>query len=125
MPTIKNLPQNKLIKKKRKFRFLLDSAFAAPVEFPKFNKKAKLIHPVINLGLSYQTSDEDIYQKAVENNCFILTVNFKDFRKFVKPGKPGVIGINSQLSNEKIDNLISKFISGKDPDDFIGKATKI
>lgn len=119
------MPQNKNIKKKRKFRFLLDSAFAAHDKFPKLAKKAKLIHPVINLKLSAQTADEDIYQKAVENNCFVLTINFKDFRRFVKHGKQGVFGINSQLSNRNIDELVTEFISGKDPDDFIGKAIKI
>lgn len=104
---------------------MLDSAFASPGKFPKLSKKAKLIHPVHDLGLSAQTADEDIYQKAIENKCFILTINFKDFRRFAKPGKPGIIGINSQLSNVNIDKLITEFISGKNPDDFLGKAIKI
>lgn len=117
--------QNKNSRKKGKFRFLLDSAFASVDKFPRLNKKAKLIHPVHDLGLSAQTEDEDIYQKAIENKCFVLTINFNDFRRFVKPGKPGIIGINSQLSNENIDKLVTGYISGKDPDDFLGKATKI
>lgn len=103
----------------------MDSAFAAPGKFSKLNKKAKLIHSVIDLGLSAQTADEDIYQKALEENCFILTVNFKDFKKFVKEGIGGVLGINSQLSNVQIDKIVTEFISGKNPDDFLGKATKI
>lgn len=117
--------QHKNIKKKGKFRFLLDSAFASPSKFPKLSKKTKLIHPVHDLGLSAQTADEDIYQKAIENKCFVLTINFKDFRKFVRHGKPSVIGINSQLSNENIDKLVTDFISGKNPGDFLGKAIKI
>lgn len=104
---------------------MLDSAFASTGKFPKLNKKAKLIHPVHDLGLSTQAADKDIYQKAIESKCFVLTINFKDFRRFVKHGKPGVIGINSQLSNENIDKLVTEFISGKNPDDFLGKATKI
>lgn len=119
------MPQNKIIKKRRKFRFLLDSAFAAPGKFTKLSKKAKLIHPVIDLGLSPQTADEDIYQKALEQNCFVLTVNFKDFKKFISRGRDGIIGINSQLSNSQIDEIVTKFISSKNPDDFLGKATKI
>ena len=119
------MPQNKNIKKKRKFRLLLDSAFARTDQFQTLSKKAKLIHPVHDLGLSAQAVDEDIYQKAIENKCFVLTINFKDFRRFVKHGKPGVIGINSQLSNENIDKLVVKFISGKNPDDFLGKAIRI
>ncbi len=83
------------------------------------------MHPVHDLGLSAQTADEDIYQKAIENKCFVLTINFKDFRRFVKHNSPCVIGINSQLSNDNIDKLVTEFISGKNPDDFLGKAIKI
>lgn len=104
---------------------MLDSAFASAGKFPKLSKKAKLIHPVHDLGLSVQTADEDIYQKAIENKCIVLTINFKDFRRFIKHGKSGVIGINSQLSNRDIDKLVTNFISGKNPDDFLGKAIKI
>lgn len=117
--------QDKTTKKKRKFRLLLDSAFAKPDQFPKLFNKAKLVHVVHDLGLSRQAEDEDIYQKAIETNCFVLTINFKHFKKFVINGKPGVIGINSQLSNNEIDLIVAKFISGKNPDDFWGKATKI
>lgn len=119
------MPQNKIIKKRRKFRFLLDSAFAAPDKFTKLSKKAKLIHPVVDLGLSPQTADKDIYQKALEQNCLVLTVNFKDFKKFLNRGKGGIIGINSQLSNSQIDEIVTEFISGENPNDYIGKATKI
>jgi len=119
------LHQNKNIKKKRKFRLLLDSAFAKPNQFPKLTKKAKLLHVVHDLGLSKQAPDIDIYQKAIEEKCFVLTINFRHFRKFVVSGKPGVIGIDSQLSNDQIDDAITDFISGKNPDDFLGKAIKI
>lgn len=112
-------------KKKRKFRILLDSAFAKPSSFPKLKKKANLAHAVHDLGLSVQAEDEEIYQKAVEQNRFVLTINFKDFRKFVKEGKPGILGIDSQLTNQEIDEKVANFISGKDPEDYKGKATKI
>jgi len=104
---------------------LSDSAFASASKFPKLNRKAKLIHPVHDLGLSAQTADEEIYQKAIENKCLILTINFKDFRRFVRHSKSGVIGINSQLSNADIDKLVTNFISGKNPDNFFGKAMRI
>jgi len=64
-------------------------------------------------------------KKAIGNKCLVLTINFKDFRRFVKDNKSGVIGINSQLSNGNIDKLVAKFISGKNPQDFLGKGTKI
>lgn len=117
--------QNKNTKKKRKFRFLLDSAFAKSDQFPKLIKKAKLLHVVHDLGLSKQAADKDIYQKAIEENCFVLTINFKHFRKFVIGSKSGVIGIDSQLSNDEIDSVVVEFISGKSPDDYLGKAIKI
>lgn len=112
-------------KKKRKFRLLLDSAFARSSSFTRLNKKANIAHAAIDCGLSPQAEDEEIYQTAVEENRFVLTINFKDFKKLVKGGKPGVIGIESQLSNKEIDELVTNFLSGKDPADFMGKAIKI
>jgi len=43
----------------------------------------------------------------------------------LKSGKPGIIGIESQLSNDDIDKLVTNFLSDKNPEDFKGKATKI
>lgn len=80
---------------------------------------------VHNLGLSSQAEDKHIYQMAIEENCFVLTVNFKDFKKFVRKSRPGVIGIESQLSNQEVDELLVKFISGKNPGKFWGKSKKI
>lgn len=104
---------------------MLDSAFAKPELFTKLSKKVNLFHPVHDLGLSPRADDEVIYQKAITENRFVLTINFKDFVKLVKPDKPGVFGIKSELTNEQIDKKVTKFISGKDPEDFKGKATKI
>lgn len=120
------MDKNKLPKKKaRKFRILLDSAFAKPGEFPKLSKKANLTHTVHTYNLSPQAEDEEIYQKAVQENRFVLTINLKDFKKLVKQNKPGIICIESQLSNQEIDVLVTKFLSNKNPDDFIGKVVKI
>ena len=110
----KNKPQQK-----KKFRLLLDSAFAKSDQFPKIRKKAKLLHAVYDLGLSAQAEDREIYQKAFENNCFVLTINFDDFKKLTRAGRPEVIGIGSQLSNEEIDKIVSKFITGKNSNNYI------
>ena len=104
---------------------LLDSAFARTILFPKLSRKANIAHGVYDLGLSRQSEDSEIYQKAVQENRFVLTINFKDFKKIVRRGKVGIIGIESQLSNEEIDKKVSSFLSNKNPDDFLGKATKI
>lgn len=111
--------------KKKKFRILLDSAFAKLDFFPRLRKKVHLSHAVHSLGLSIQAEDEEIYQKAVNENMFVLTINFKDFKKLVKKGEPGIFGIESQLTNEEIDERVTKFISGKNPDDYLGKAVRI
>ncbi len=110
---------------KKKFRILLDSAFAKPSTFPKLCKKANVAHAVHDIGLSPQAEDEEIYQKAIQTSRFVLTINFKDFKKLVKKGKPGIFGIESQLTNQQIDKKVSEFLSNKNPSDFIGKATKI
>lgn len=75
--------------------------------------------------MSSQAEDEEIYQKAVIENRIVLTINFKDFRRLVKKGQPGILGIESQLTNKEIDQKVSDFISDKDPGDFRGKAVKI
>lgn len=113
------------LKKKRKFRLLLDSAFAIPKQFPKLKKKANIAHCVHDYGLSTQAEDPEIYQKAIKENRFVLTINFKHFQPLVRKGKPGIIGIPSQLSNKEIDDAVCEFISDKNPDNFIGKAIKI
>ncbi|MBI2334968.1 DUF5615 family PIN-like protein [Candidatus Daviesbacteria bacterium] len=110
---------------KKKFRILLDSAFAKPESFPKLKKKVNLAHAVHDFKLSPQAEDEEIYQKAMDKNRFVLTINFKDFRKLVRKDKPGIIGIESQLTNEEIDKKVSDFISGKNPQDYFGKAVKV
>lgn len=109
----------------KKFRLLLDSAFAKPNQFPKLSKKANIAHVVHDFGLSPQAEDQEIYQKAVQEKRFVLTINLKDFKKLIKKGHSGVIAIESQLSNKEIDNTVTDFISNKNPDDFMGKAIKI
>lgn len=123
------ITHNKLRKSKsprrKKFRLLLDSAFAKPEAFPKLRRKANLAHSVHDFKLSPQAEDQEIYQRAIQDNRFVLTINFNDFRKLTKENRPGIIGIESQLSNQEIDQKVSKFLSDKNPDDYKGKATKI
>ena len=110
---------------KRKFRLLLDSAFAKSNSFPRLKKKTNLAHSVHDCELSIQAEDEEIYQKAYDENRFVLTINFKDFRKLVKRNGPGIIGIESQLTNKAIDKLVSDFLADKNPEKYKGKAIKI
>lgn len=119
------MPKNNPSKKKRKFRLILDSAFANIKSFPKLVDKANLTHIVHTYGFPPSCSDEEIYQKGITEDRFILTINFKHFRKLVKAGRPGIIGIESQLTNEQIDKLVSDFVSRNDPKNFLGKAIKL
>ncbi|MCL4397409.1 DUF5615 family PIN-like protein [Patescibacteria group bacterium] len=113
-------------KKTRKFRFLLDSAFAKPSEFPKLSKKSSLAHSVFNYGLSKQAPDEEIHNLAVKENYLVVTFNFKHFKKLVQANpKSGAICPPPYSSNREIDELLSKYISGKNPGDFLGKTMKI
>ncbi|MBI4079213.1 MAG: DUF5615 family PIN-like protein [Candidatus Levybacteria bacterium] len=103
----------------------MDSAFAVTTQFPKLRKKANIAHCVHDYGLSIQAEDKEIYQTAVKENRFVLTVNFKDFKPMVGGGKPEVIGIPSQLTNQQIDETVCTFISDINPNDFVGKAIKL
>ncbi len=93
--------------------------------FPTLCKKANVAHIVHDYGFSYQAEDEHIYQKAIEDKRIVVTINFKDFHKLVKPGQPGIIGIPSQLTNSEIDAILSRFISLNKVEDCIGKGIKI
>jgi predicted nuclease of predicted toxin-antitoxin system len=78
-----------------------------------------------DLGLPKQCGDDEIYQKAIKDNRIVVTINFKDFNKLVKPGKPGIIGIPSQLTNADIDALLTRFVSLNMAEDCIGIGIKI
>ena len=74
--------------------------------------------------MSPTTEDKDIYQLATEKNRFVITID-EDFKRLVKPKQAGIILINPYLSNDQIDNVITEFISGKNPNDFFGKVIKV
>lgn len=103
---------------------MLDTAFAQAKDFPHLSKKANVKNAYFDLGLPKQCSDEEIFQKAFETNRFVVTINFDDFRNFVKPNKPGIIGIPSQLTNADIDALLTKFVSLNTVESCKGKAIK-
>lgn len=112
-------------KHRKKFRLLLDAAFAGPSNFPLLGKKANITHIVHSHQLSYQADDSEIYNLAIKENRFVVTINYKHFKKLVKLNRPGVIAIPAYLSNTDIEKLLIKFMSGKDPENYIGKTTKL
>lgn len=80
---------------------------------------------VFDYNLPPQCSDAEIYQLAMQENRFVVTINYQDFRRLVKKGKPGVICIPSELSNREIDTMLSDFLSAKNPDDYLGEVVKV
>ncbi|MEK7517787.1 MAG: DUF5615 family PIN-like protein [Patescibacteria group bacterium] len=104
---------------------MLDTAFAPTKDFPHLRKKANIKNAYFDLGLPKQCEDQEIYQKAIKDNRFVVTINFDDFKKLIKRDKPGIIGIRSQLTNADIDALLSKFVSINNVEECIGKALKI
>lgn len=85
---------------------LLDEAFAKPAKFPRLTKKTNLTH-ILDFGFSRQIEDKNIYNFAVKENRFVVTINFKDFKKL------------------DIDLVLSDFVSKHHPQEFFGKAVKI
>ena len=104
---------------------MLDTAFAPTKDFPHLSKKANLKNAYFDFGLPKQCEDQEIYQRAIEDNRFVVTINFDDFKKLIKQDKPGIIGIRSQLTNADVDAVLSKFVSVNNVEDCIGKALKI
>ena len=111
-------------KKFPKFRLLLDSAFAKPQVFKKLCKKAYVKHIRHDFNLAPETEDEVIYTLASQKGMFVVTLDL-GFRKLTKQNTAGVFMLISGLSNEEIDESLSNFISGKNPEDYKGKSTKI
>lgn len=126
-PTIKPILRSDKPKQKKcpKFRFLLDSAFAKPSVFKRLGKKAVVKHVRHDFDLPRQAEDIEIYNLAVKKNLFVVTMNLKHFKKLVRKDHPGVLSLDSGLSNEEMDQTLSKFVSGKNPLDFYGKAVKL
>lgn len=112
-------------KKDRQFRLLFDEAFAKPSTFKKLSKRANVKHIIFDLSYTRQIEDEDIYREAVKSNRFVVTINYKHFKNFVLPKRPGIIAIPGELSNEDIDLLLSDFVTSHSPDDHYGRATKL
>lgn len=108
-----------------KFRLVLDSAFAKSEVFAKLKKRAAVKHIRHDFNLPPQAEDKDIYNLAVKNKMFVVTMNYKHFRKLVRKNSPGVFVLDSGLSNEQIDIILSNFISWKNPLDYYGRAIKI
>jgi len=111
-------------KKFPKFRLLLDSAFAKSNVFKRTTKKASVKHIRHDFNLSPETEDQEIYALASQKEMFVVTLDL-GFRKLTKQNSAGVLILSSGLSNEEIDDKLSRFISGKIPRDYKGKATKI
>lgn len=111
-------------KKYSKFRLLLDSAFAKSQVFKKTCKKASVKHICHDFNLSPQTEDQEIYNLASQENMFVVTVDL-GFKKLIRKNAAGVFVLNSGLSNEEMDTILSNFISGKNPQDYYGKIVKV
>jgi len=103
---------------------LLDTAFAQPSVFKKLKTKANIKHVRHDYNLSRQTEDKDIYIIATKEKRIIITQD-DGFRKQTHRKGAGVFIIPSYLTNDEIDLIVIAFISGKNPDNFLGKATKI
>ena len=121
---IKILQPNKYPRKQRKFRLLLDAAFPKIGQLPKLKAKAHLEHVVYTLNMSRKAEDEFIYQKATQENCCVVSID-EDFKWLAKPKQAGAIIVPADLSVKQLETILIKFISGKNPDDFLGKAVKI
>lgn len=103
---------------------LLDTAFAKPSTFKKLCKKSVVKHVRLDFDLPRQAEDEEIYNLAVKNKMFVVTLD-NDFKKFVRQKCPGVLIMNSGLTNEQIDIKLTNFISSKNPLNYYGKTTKV
>jgi predicted nuclease of predicted toxin-antitoxin system len=83
-----------------------------------------MTHVVFDYGLSPQCSDLQIYELAIQEDRFIVTIDH-DFKKIVQKGKPGIFILPSELSNKEIDKTLFTFLCGKNPLDYVGKSTLI
>lgn len=83
-----------------------------------------MAHVRYNYNLSPQAEDQEIYILATKDERIIITQD-EGFKKQIKLKGTGILVIPPYLDSSQIDEILTKFISGKNPEDFLGKATKI
>lgn len=110
--------------KTKKFKFLFDAPFDKPSAFKRLAKKANVKNIKHSYGLVSTTEDEFIYSLATKSDRIIVTLD-DDFKRLTKPKQAGVFIIPAYLTTEIWDDLLVKFIKGKDPDDYIGKVIRV
>lgn len=103
----------------------MDEAFPHQRMFPRLSKKANVRHIVHDFIHRRQIDDKEIYDIAVFDNRFVVTINFKDFKKFVVKDRPGIIALPSDLTIKDIERVLLKFISTTTPNECMGKAIKL
>lgn len=77
-----------------------------------------------DFNLGRETEDDEIYNFVTKEKRIIITHD-KGFRKQLKLNGTGILVIPSYLSNKEIGELLCDFISLKNPNNFIGKETKL
>lgn len=93
-------------KRRKKYKLLLDEGVHLPRAYPKLNNLHKLTH-VSEVGLR-GSKDEKVFKYAFENSLIVVVFNIKDFKKFIRPDKPTIITLSTNLTDEQADLKICK-----------------
>jgi predicted nuclease of predicted toxin-antitoxin system len=92
--------------------------------FKILSEKANLAHVYHTYKLSKQADDIDIYNLGCKERRTIVSAD-NDFKRHVRSNGVGVLVVPSGLSTADLDKLLSDFVSGKNPLNYYGKATKV
>lgn len=113
------------MKKPPRYKLLLDENISPRERFPILNSRHNTKHLVHDFKKSGIT-DQEVYNLAVKENCFIVTFNKKDFEDFAgKSENTGIIAVSTNLSDEQIDKKIVSLLSRKKKSELYGKINSI
>jgi predicted nuclease of predicted toxin-antitoxin system len=103
-----------------KHKLLLDEHMPDRDAFPKLNELFDVKHLVFDLNRP-GTKDPLVYKLATTAERILITRNEPDFRPFIQPGDPGVIGMPAHLRNDQIDTKLTALLKKHGPNYFAGK----
>ena len=107
MPSRNTKAKSNKAKKFTKYKLLLDEGLPPSRRFSNLNELHNVNHIKHDYGFS-AIADSKVYSIAEEKQNLVVVFNTKDFRPLIKPNKPSVISLSTNLTNKEADLKICK-----------------
>jgi predicted nuclease of predicted toxin-antitoxin system len=110
----------------RRFRvkLLLDEGLPKRQSFSRLNDLGDLKHIKHELTRS-GIPDAELYNVATSEGRIIVTLNIRDFQRFLRKDGSSIIGLSPQLTNQQIDSKLVALINRLQPHHLLGHFFKV